>query len=50
MLDFVPGSHQYLLTILAVWWSLGQLFCSLVSARRVFDTICQQAICRSHGL
>ncbi|KAL4248788.1 MFS transporter superfamily protein [Abortiporus biennis] len=22
-LDFVPGSHQYLLTVLSIWWSLG---------------------------
>lgn len=31
-LDFVPGSHQYLLTVLSIWWSLGQLFVNLVSA------------------
>lgn len=31
-LDFVPGTHQYLLTILSIWWSLGQLFVNLVSA------------------
>ncbi|KAH0834130.1 major facilitator superfamily domain-containing protein [Lanmaoa asiatica] len=30
-LDFVPGSHQYLLTILSIWWSLGQLLCSLIA-------------------
>lgn len=29
-LDFVPGSHQYLLTVLSIWWSLGQLFVNLV--------------------
>ena len=29
-LDFVPGTHQYLLTILSIWWSLGQLFVNLV--------------------
>jgi hypothetical protein len=28
--DFVPGSHQYLLTILSIWWCLGQLLSSLV--------------------
>ena len=30
--DFVPGSHQYLLTVLSIWWSLGQLFVNLVSS------------------
>jgi len=24
-LEFLPGTHQYLLEILAVWWSLGQV-------------------------
>ena len=28
--DFVPGSHQYLLTILSIWWCLGQLLGNLV--------------------
>jgi MFS family permease len=32
-LDFVPGSHQYLLTVLSIWWSLGQLFVNLVSSQ-----------------
>ena len=31
-LDFVPGTHQYLLTILSIWWSVGQLAVALVSA------------------
>ncbi|EIW74847.1 MFS general substrate transporter [Coniophora puteana RWD-64-598 SS2] len=30
-LDFVPGSHQYLLTILSVWFTLGQLLSSLIA-------------------
>uniref|UniRef100_A0A0W0FTQ2 Putative MFS general substrate transporter n=1 Tax=Moniliophthora roreri TaxID=221103 RepID=A0A0W0FTQ2_MONRR len=30
-LDLVPGTHQYLLTVLAVWWSLGQLVVSLLA-------------------
>ncbi|KAK7680855.1 MFS sugar transporter [Cerrena zonata] len=30
-LDFVPGTHQYLLTILSIWWSLGQLFVNLIA-------------------
>ena len=24
-LEFLPGTHQFLLEILAVWWSLGQI-------------------------
>jgi MFS family permease len=30
-LEFLPGSHQYLLTFLAIWWCIGQLVASLVS-------------------
>ncbi|CRG87924.1 Cytochrome b2, mitochondrial [Talaromyces islandicus] len=30
-LEFVPGSHQYLLTALSAWWNLSQLIVSLVS-------------------
>jgi len=28
--EFVPGSHQYLLTVLSIWWAIGQLLVSLV--------------------
>src|SRR5882762_4473352 len=28
--EFIPGSHQYLLTVLSVWWAIGQLLASLV--------------------
>ena len=37
MLDFLPGSHQYLLTVLSIWYTLGELMCSLVSARLAFS-------------
>lgn len=30
-LEFVPGSHQYLVTALSAWWNLGQLIVSLVA-------------------
>ncbi|KAL1297510.1 hypothetical protein AAFC00_005028 [Neodothiora populina] len=30
-LEFVPGSHQYLLTALSAWWNLGQVIVSLIS-------------------
>jgi MFS family permease len=29
-LEFVPASHQYLLTALSVWWIVGQLIVSLI--------------------
>ncbi|KAJ9144215.1 Hexose transporter [Pleurostoma richardsiae] len=29
-LEFVPGSHQYLLTALSTWWIFGQLVVSLI--------------------
>lgn len=30
-LEFIPGSHQYLLTLLSVAWSFGQLIASLIA-------------------
>ncbi|KAL3430498.1 hypothetical protein BDV09DRAFT_189191 [Aspergillus tetrazonus] len=30
-LEFIPGSHQYLLTALSGWWNLGQLVVSLLA-------------------
>jgi len=30
-LEFVPASHQWLLTVLSVWWAFGQLFGSLIA-------------------
>ncbi|TFK33511.1 MFS general substrate transporter [Crucibulum laeve] len=30
-LEFVPASHQYLLTVLSIWWAFGQLFGSLIA-------------------
>lgn len=29
--DVVPSTHQYLLTMLSIWWAIGQLLGSLVS-------------------
>jgi hypothetical protein len=31
-LEFIPASHQYLLTVLSIWWAFGQLIGSLVSS------------------
>ncbi|KAK0207714.1 MFS general substrate transporter [Armillaria fumosa] len=30
-LEFIPKSHQYLLTVLSIWWALGQLLGSVVA-------------------
>jgi hypothetical protein len=35
--DFLPSSHQYLLTILSIWWVIGQLLGSVVSASLCFN-------------
>lgn len=37
----MPASHQYLLTVLSIWWAFGQLLGSLVRGSLVdksFDT------------
>jgi hypothetical protein len=31
--EFIPATHQYLLTVLSVWWALGQLLGSLVGLK-----------------
>ncbi|KAI0086900.1 MFS general substrate transporter [Irpex rosettiformis] len=30
-LEFIPSSHQYLLTVLSIWWAFGQLIGSLIA-------------------
>jgi hypothetical protein len=35
--EFVPASHQYLLTVLSIWWALGQLLGSLVGLSFYFS-------------
>ncbi|KAG9309579.1 major facilitator superfamily domain-containing protein [Chiua virens] len=30
-LEFVPASHQYLLTVLSIWWAFGQLLGTMVA-------------------
>ncbi|KAI0338563.1 MFS general substrate transporter [Trametopsis cervina] len=42
-LDFVPGTHQYLLTVLAIWWSLGQLFVNLIAWPLIANFSCPQS-------
>jgi len=31
IIEFIPASHQYLLTVLSIWWAIGELVGSLVS-------------------
>ncbi|EMD40181.1 major facilitator superfamily [Gelatoporia subvermispora B] len=39
-LEFVPASHQYLLTILSIWWAFGQLLGSLVAWPLIANLSC----------
>ncbi|MBW0477367.1 hypothetical protein O181_017082 [Austropuccinia psidii MF-1] len=40
-IEFLPGSHQYLLTILSVFWSLAQLLVTLVAWPLLSNLTCQ---------
>ena len=35
-LEFVPATHQWLLTVLSIWWAIGNLAASLVSDSIVY--------------
>ncbi|KAH7907542.1 major facilitator superfamily domain-containing protein [Hygrophoropsis aurantiaca] len=39
-LEFIPASHQYLLTVLSIWWAFGQLLGSLVAWPLISDYSC----------
>ena len=41
-LEFLPGSHQYLLTILSIDWALAQVFATLVAWPLLSNHTCQQ--------
>lgn len=41
-LDFVPGTHQYLLTILSIWWSVGQLIASFIAWPLISNFSCAE--------
>ena len=47
-LEFLPGSHQYLLTILSVFWALAQLLATLIAWPLLGNLSCQETstICR----
>ncbi|KZT09210.1 MFS general substrate transporter [Laetiporus sulphureus 93-53] len=42
-LEFIPASHQYLLTILSIWWAFGQLVGSLVAWPLIANYSCASA-------
>ncbi|KAL0067347.1 hypothetical protein AAF712_005575 [Marasmius tenuissimus] len=42
-LEHVPRSHQWLLTLLSVWWAIGQLFASLVAWPLISNFSCASA-------
>ncbi|KAI8978704.1 MFS general substrate transporter [Trametes punicea] len=42
-LEFIPASHQYLLTVLSVWWAVGQLVGSLVAWPLMANFSCASA-------
>jgi MFS family permease len=45
-LEFLPGSHQYLLTVLSVYWALAQLLTTLIAWPLLGYHTCQEgAVC-----
>jgi MFS family permease len=46
-LEFLPGSHQYLLTILSVDWAIAQVIATLVAWPLLGNLTCQEdTVCR----
>lgn len=41
-LEFLPGSHQYLLTVLSVFWAFAQLLATLIAWPLLGDYTCQE--------
>lgn len=49
-LEFLPGSHQYLLTILSVYWALAQLLANLVAWPLLGKFTCEQTeVCKKEN-
>ncbi|MCJ1402347.1 hypothetical protein MMC11_005567 [Xylographa trunciseda] len=45
-LEFLPGTHQYLLTVLSVWWAFAQLLATLIAWPLLGYHTCQEnAVC-----
>lgn len=43
-LEFIPASHQYLLTVLSMWWAFGQLLGSLVAWALIGNFSCEVGV------
>ncbi|KAI9797786.1 MAG: hypothetical protein M1833_005289 [Piccolia ochrophora] len=41
-LEFLPGSHQYLLTVLSIFWAFAQLVATLIAWPLLGNLTCQQ--------
>ena len=41
--EFIPASHQWLLTVLSIWWAFGQLVGSLVAWPLIANFSCADA-------
>lgn len=40
--EFLPGSHQYLLTVLSIYWAIAQVVANLVAWPLLGNFTCQQ--------
>ena len=41
--EFVPGTHQFLLTVMSIWWAIGQLLGALVAWPLIASFSCTSA-------
>ncbi|KAH8114831.1 MFS general substrate transporter [Phellopilus nigrolimitatus] len=52
-LEFIPGTHQYLLTVLSIWWAAGQLLAAFVAWPLIASFSCEGAnvclVSMNHG-
>ncbi|PPR01165.1 hypothetical protein CVT24_006130 [Panaeolus cyanescens] len=48
-LEFIPSSHQYLLTVLSIWWTFGQLVGSLIAWPLIGRLSCPASYITSHS-
>ncbi|KAI0770092.1 MFS general substrate transporter [Fomes fomentarius] len=42
-LEFVPATHQWLLTVLSIWWAIGQLVASLIAWPFIANFSCESS-------
>lgn len=41
-LEFLPGTHQYLLTVLSIWWAVAQLLATLIAWPLLGNLSCEE--------